>query len=119
MVLVEHRPESLCREGCEFVSPKLKGYEGLKEIEEAIDQINARGGRVNSSCGLHLSIDWRGDAAALARLTSLVGNHEKAIFASTGTRRRLQRKTIFRRFARNRKDAVGDAFSVGAVLVPE
>ncbi|AMV31673.1 Putative amidoligase enzyme [Pirellula sp. SH-Sr6A] len=84
------RPESPCRKGCEFVSPKLKGYDGLKEIEEAIDQINARGGRVNSSCGLHLSIDWRGDAAALARLISLVGNHEKAIFASTGTRRREQ-----------------------------
>jgi hypothetical protein len=84
------RPESPCRKGCEFVSPKLKGYEGLKEIAAAIDQINARGGRVNSSCGLHLSIDWRGDAAALARPISLDGNHEKAIFASTGTRRREQ-----------------------------
>ena len=39
-------------------------------------------------CGLHITVTWNGDAAALARLISLVGNHEKAIFASTGTRRR-------------------------------
>ncbi len=62
----------------------------MREIENAIDAINARGARVNPSCGLHITIEWTGDAAALARLISLVGNHEKAIFASTGTRRREQ-----------------------------
>lgn len=81
------------RKACEFVSPKLKGYEGLKQIEQAIDAINAHGGQVNDSCGLHITIEWKGDAAALARVISLVGNHEKAIFASTGTKRREQ--TIF------------------------
>ena len=78
------------RKGCEFVSPKLCGVAGLREVENAIDAINARGARVNPSCGLHITIEWTGDAAALARLISLVGNHEKAIFASTGTRRREQ-----------------------------
>ncbi len=78
------------RKGCEFVSPKLRGYEGLQQVEAAIDAINARGARVNPSCGLHITIEWNGDAAALARLISLVGNHEQAIFASTGTRRREQ-----------------------------
>jgi hypothetical protein len=78
------------RKGCEFVSPKLRGADGLRQIETAIDAINARGGRVNHSCGLHITVEWNGDAAALARLISLVGNHEKAIFASTGTRRREQ-----------------------------
>ena len=82
------RPETMDRKGCEFVSPKLRGIEGLKQVEEAIDAINARGARVNASCGLHVTIEWNGDAAALARLISLVGNHERAIFASTGTRRR-------------------------------
>lgn len=81
------------RKGCEFVSPKLRGPEGLAQVEQAIDAINARGARVNPSCGLHVTIEWNGDAAALARLISLVGNHERAIFASTGTRRREQ--TIF------------------------
>jgi hypothetical protein len=82
------RPETMDRKGCEFVSPKLRGIDGLKQVEEAIDAINARGARVNASCGLHVTIEWNGDAAALARLISLVGNHERAIFASTGTRRR-------------------------------
>jgi hypothetical protein len=76
------------RKGCEFVSPKLRGPAGLREVEEAIDAINARGAGVNPSCGLQLTIQWDGDASALARLISLVGNHEKAIFAGTGTRRR-------------------------------
>lgn len=84
------KPLTPARKGCEFVSPKLRGYAGLQEIEYAIDQIQARGGRVNGSCGCHVSITWDGDAAALARLISLVGNHERAIFASTGTRRREQ-----------------------------
>lgn len=84
------RPESMDRKGCEFVSPKLRGCDGLKQVEAAIDAINARGARVNASCGLHVTVEWNGDAAALARLISLVGNHERAIFASTGTRRREQ-----------------------------
>lgn len=82
------RPSFRHRKGCEFVSPKLRGYAGLQEVEAAIDAINARNARVNRSCGLHITITWNGDAAALARLISLVGNHELAIFASTGTRRR-------------------------------
>ena len=41
------------RKGCEFVSPKLKGYEGMKQVEDAIDAINAHGAKVNESCGLH------------------------------------------------------------------
>lgn len=84
------RPETMDRKGCEFVSPKLRGCDGLKQIEDSIDAINARGARVNASCGLHVTVEWNGDAAALARLISLVGNHERAIFASTGTRRREQ-----------------------------
>ena len=78
------------RKGCEFVSPKLQGAEGVKQVIAAIDAINAHGARVNHTCGLHITIEWNGDAGALARLISLVGNHEKAIFASTGTKRREQ-----------------------------
>ncbi len=76
------------RKACEFVSPKLRGPEGLAQVEAAIDAITAHDARVNPTCGLHVTIEWNGDAAALARLISLVGNHERAIFASTGTRRR-------------------------------
>lgn len=84
------RPLTPTRKACEFVSPKLKGEAGLREVENAIEQINAHGARVNPSCGLHITLEWNGDAAALARLISLVGNHERAIFASTGTRHREQ-----------------------------
>lgn len=76
------------RKGAEFVSPKLVGAAGLAEVENAIDKINEHGGRVNESCGLHITVTWNGDAAALARLISLVGNHEKALFAATGTKTR-------------------------------
>ena len=76
------------RKPAEFVSPILRGYEGLQKVERAVDAIKERGGRVNESCGLHITVTWNGDAAALARLISLVSNHEKAIYASTGTRRR-------------------------------
>jgi hypothetical protein len=78
------------RKACEFVSPKLRGPEGLAQIEQAIEAINARGTKVNETCGLHITVEWNGDATALARLISLVGNHERAVFASTGTRRREQ-----------------------------
>lgn len=78
------------RKACEFISPKLVGLAGLAQIETALDAINARGAEVNGSCGLHITVTWNGDATALARLISLVGNHEKAIFASTGSRRREQ-----------------------------
>ena len=84
------QPGTMDRKGCEFVSPKLKGAAGLAEVENAIDRINEHGARVNPTCGLHVTIEWNGDAAALARLISLVGNHERAIFASIGTRRREQ-----------------------------
>jgi len=90
------RDSSICtipgRKGCEFVSPKLRGYEGLQQVEAAIDAINAHNAKVNASTGLHITIEWNGDAAALARLISLVGNHERAIYASTGTRRREQNR---------------------------
>mgnify|MGYP000707679260 CR=1 FL=1 len=80
------------RHGCEFVSPKLRGYAGLREVLDAVELINERGGRVNPSTGIHITMTFDGDAAALARLISLVGNHEKGIYASTGTKRREQNR---------------------------
>ena len=78
------------RKGCEFVSPKLRGHEGLQQVLDAVDKIRERGARVNHTCGIHLTVTFDGDAAALARLISLVANHEKGIYASTGTKRREQ-----------------------------
>jgi hypothetical protein len=76
------------RKACEFVSPKLRGYAGLDEVRQAVEKITERNGKVNHTCGCHVSVEFQGDAKTLARLVSLVGNHEKGIYASTGTTRR-------------------------------
>jgi len=75
-------------QGCEFVSPKLKGSAGIAEACKAAEAIDARGGRVNKTCGMHVTVEWTGDAKALARLITLVANHEKGLYASTGTHTR-------------------------------
>jgi len=76
------------RTGCEFVSPILKGSEGVRNLMEAVAKINELGARVNASCGVHVHVGWTGDAAALARLITLVANFERAIYATTGSTNR-------------------------------
>lgn len=76
------------RRACEFVSPKLVGAEGLMQVAGVLETLRARGAQVNASCGVHVTLTWNGDAAALARLIALVGNYEKALYASTGTKNR-------------------------------
>lgn len=86
------RPQVLHRHGCEFVSPKLRGAQGLREVMDAVEAIRQRGARVNPTTGIHVTVEFNGDAAALARLISLVANHEKGLYASTGTKRREQNR---------------------------
>lgn len=77
------------RKPCEFVSPILKGEDGLRSVMTAVDAIRERGGKVNKSCGIHVTVTFPAtNAPALARLIHLIANHEKAIWASTGTKRR-------------------------------
>jgi hypothetical protein len=75
-------------EAAEFVSPILKGADGLKQVKQVCDWLNAVGAKVNKSTGFHVHIGWAGDAEALKRLTHYVANFEKALFASSGTRSR-------------------------------
>lgn len=100
------------RKGCEFVSPKLKGTEGLDQVMAAATAIYDRGGRVNHTCGVHITVSFPNNAKALARLITLVANHERAIYASTGTKRRerggycksvkaIGNKTVAERWAKN------------------
>jgi len=79
------------RVGCEFVSPILRGAEGIREVMEVIAEIKHRGGEVNASCGLHVHVGFDiGNTNAIYRLISLVSNHERGLYAITGTRRREQ-----------------------------
>ncbi len=77
------------QEACEFVSPVLKGSEGLKQLLADLAVIRGLGAKVNTSCGLHVHVGIdKNDAELTARLITLVSNFEKAIYASTGTKRR-------------------------------
>ena len=46
--------------GLELVSPILKGEEGLKDLEKALNALKNAGGKVNTTCGLHVHIDTLG-----------------------------------------------------------
>ncbi len=77
------------RMDCEFVSPILRGAEGVRQIIAAVAFVKSIGGAVNASCGLHVHVGFdHADNATSEKLASLVANFEKAIYASTGTRNR-------------------------------
>lgn len=44
---------------CEFVSPPLRGAEGLAQVALVLNTIKAMGGAVNKSCGLHVHVGVR------------------------------------------------------------
>lgn len=76
-------------QACEFVSPVYKGAAGLRQLLADLDVIRGFGAKINDSCGLHIHVGIdKQDAALVARLTTLVANFEKAIYASTGTKKR-------------------------------
>jgi hypothetical protein len=77
------------RIGCEFVSPVLKGAEGVEAMLAAVRWIKSIGAEVNASCGFHVHVGFdKSNVAACAKLTTLVANFEKAIYATTGTKSR-------------------------------
>lgn len=75
---------------CEIVSPVLKGAEGLAQVAEVVRTLEAKGHRVNVSCGVHIHVGWKRDlpAETLARLVTIVAYCEKGLFAITGTKNR-------------------------------
>lgn len=78
-------------EACEFVSPVFQGTEGLQQLLRDLATIKALGAKVNDSCGLHIHVGFdKSHSESSERLATLVSNFEKAIFASTGTKKREQ-----------------------------
>jgi len=74
------------RVGCEFVSPVLKGADGVRQVLEVLTALKARGASVNDSTGLHIHVGgFDMSEQNIARLTTLVANFESAIYATTGT----------------------------------
>jgi len=77
------------RVACEFVSPVYTGSEGLALFVRDVEAIKALGASVNRTCGLHIHVGFnKQDLPALERVTTMVANFEKAIYASTGTKNR-------------------------------
>jgi len=75
--------------GVEFVSPILKGANGLSQVLQVLAYLNGQGARVNQSTGFHVHVgSFPTDAKNIEKITTLVANFEQAIFASTGTTRR-------------------------------
>lgn len=76
------------RWGVEVVSPVLCGAEGIRQVQFVVAWLKAAGASVNASTGLHVHVGFAGDVDALQRLVTMTANHEKGIYASTGTKSR-------------------------------
>lgn len=78
------------RTGCEIVSPVLRGEAGLRQLQEVARTLEAKGHRVNATCGVHIHIGWdpQGSAVTLARLITITPYCEPALYAITGTKLR-------------------------------
>jgi hypothetical protein len=76
------------RQPAEFVSPILSGTEGVQNVVAAVGKLKELDAKINESCGVHVTVEWTGDQAALARLIHLVANFETAFYGSTGTKNR-------------------------------
>ena len=75
---------------CEIVSPVLRGADGLAQVAEVVRTLEAKGHRINVSCGVHVHVGWNRDlpADALARLVTIVAYCERGLYAITGTKSR-------------------------------
>ena len=75
---------------CEIVSPVLRGEEGIRQVIEVVRTLEAKGHRVNASCGVHIHIGWKREwpSIALARLVTIAAYVERGLYAITGTKSR-------------------------------
>jgi hypothetical protein len=75
---------------CEIVSPILRGEDGIRQVIEVCRTLEAKGFRVNASCGVHVHVSFSRElpSATLARLVTIVAYVEKGLYAITGTKNR-------------------------------
>lgn len=85
---------------CEFVSPILYGDDGIRALIQMVRFIVAIGGRVNASCGLHVTVgipsvigssDNAEIAAFVEKLVRVANHNAWAIYAQTDGSRHLNR----------------------------
>lgn len=83
---------------CEFVSPILRGEEGVEHLTKFVEWLNAIGATVNSSCGCHVTVGIESiiGSSDLAQVSSFIRKlahvarwHARCLYGQTGTDRHL------------------------------
>ncbi len=83
---------------CEFVSPVLRGEEGVAKLREFIRFLHKVGAKVNDSCGCHVTVGLKAllgstDPATVAhfvRKLAVIANHNAwALYGQTGSGRHV------------------------------
>ena len=75
--------------GVEFVSDVLVGQEGVNAVVAFVAWLNYHGVEINDTCGLHIHVGIIPNNEIGNRcLIRLFAQHERAMFASTGTKKR-------------------------------
>jgi hypothetical protein len=77
----------------EIVSPVLQGIQGINDVRHVVAALKSWGAEVNSSTGLHIHVGVKKDAEKIQKLVRLTAQHEKAIFATTGSK--LRERNMF------------------------
>lgn len=64
---------------CELVTPPLK-YEDIETLQEIVRLIRQAGGKVNSSCGIHIHVDGANHTAkSLVRMLAIMNRKQKTL----------------------------------------
>lgn len=78
----------------EFVSPVLQGADGIAQVRQVLDWLDARGARTNRSCGTHIHVgvesgagssDANEQARWVANLINLTAQFEAALQGAAGS----------------------------------
>lgn len=72
----------------EIVSPVLKGIDGLNQVKVVVEYLRSINAIVNDRCGLHVHVGVGNDRELVNKVVALCANHEKALYAATGTKSR-------------------------------
>lgn len=69
----------------EIVSPKLKGFDGIVQVVQVLDDLAERGAITNDSMGLHIHVDGRNlDIRDIKKVKQMYVQYEKLFFGVMG-----------------------------------
>lgn len=88
---------SLSARGAEFVSPVLRGLDGLVQVEKVCQALTALGATIDRSCGMHVHVGVaRAPLSFFKNLVKLYAAFEPVIDAMLPNSRRLSNNTFCR-----------------------